>query len=938
MKVRIYVLAWGGVILSWLEVPTQVSMGFGATGLAAAEISQPADSGEEVEALSEAEMGLSDQGASLHFALTWASQHPAATATIPQTEASQHLETLQTYRREASQYIAQATALLTTGEIDAALDSYDRAIQLWQQGLELLQSQAAPDLQREFLLGLSLAFGVVGEQHRQVQRYDQALATTEQGLRYGQRLLALTDAADGSEDAFYPEALNALQLLYSNLGFIYAGQHLYPEALAAQQQALAMAAQLDDPALMFRSLTAIYATHVALSDYRQALTINERRLAIATTLEDPDGQLSALIGLGRTYHDLGRYPEALAHHQRALFLAREHSRLRDEISSLNNLGLTHSVLGRYDEALTALNTALSLTRELRQRLQTADTLELDRACFPLLSQEFSRTDVSRQFCLEGTWLSESKILNTMASVYEAQGRYSEALERYQQSLAIAKEHLQGSPLYSKQDEATFLNNIGGLHGNRGDYDQAREYYQQAFALQTAIADRQGMAVSLNNIGALYETQGRYPEALNQLNRALELAEALGLQTLKGSVLSNLGSIYRQQGEFERAAALYQASLELDRSLGRRDDVAVSFNNLGLLKFEQGQYGQAIDYVQQALAIHRAIGQRPHQIIDLNNLGSYYRAQGRYADSLGRLQQALGIAQEIGNRSGQAYALLQLGKTHRQLGQYEPALAFSQPALSLFQAMGDRTGEAATLADQGLIYAQQNRHELALQSFEAALAIYRTTGDVAGESITLQQVGFLHEKAGDYPAAETAFQQTLAIQQQIGARGFEGISLQGLGTVYAAQGHPRALETLQRAIARHRDVGNRPREADALNNQGAALIRAGKFSQAEAVLRQSLDLFESLRTDLLDDQLIAILDSQASAYANLERALIAQDKPTEALAITERGRARAFVLQLAGRLSKSAKPNWRFIPRLRPRQLLKSGRLPATTTQPWWPTP
>ncbi|MEO1299841.1 MAG: CHAT domain-containing protein, partial [Cyanobacteria bacterium J06636_16] len=56
-----------------------------------------------------------------------------------------------------------------------------------------------------------------------------------------------------------------------------------------------------------------------------------------------------------------------------------------------------------------------------------------------------------------------------------------------------------------------------------------------------------------------------------------------------------------------------------------------------------------------------------------------------------------------------------------------------------------------------------------------------------------------------------------------------------------------------------------------------------------------------RTDLPDAELIALADIQAPIYRNLERALIAQDKTAEALEITERGRARAFVLQLASRL-------------------------------------
>jgi CHAT domain-containing protein len=68
------------------------------------------------------------------------------------------------------------------------------------------------------------------------------------------------------------------------------------------------------------------------------------------------------------------------------------------------------------------------------------------------------------------------------------------------------------------------------------------------------------------------------------------------------------------------------------------------------------------------------------------------------------------------------------------------------------------------------------------------------------------------------------------------------------------------------------------------------------------LQQAITTFESLRTGLSDSQLISIADTQRQAYQNLEKALTAQDKTDEALVVSERGRARAFVLQLASRFS------------------------------------
>ncbi|NEQ34091.1 MAG: CHAT domain-containing protein [Leptolyngbya sp. SIO4C5] len=99
-----------------------------------------------------------------------------------------------------------------------------------------------------------------------------------------------------------------------------------------------------------------------------------------------------------------------------------------------------------------------------------------------------------------------------------------------------------------------------------------------------------------------------------------------------------------------------------------------------------------------------------------------------------------------------------------------------------------------------------------------------------------------------------------------------------------------------------EIGDRAGAAIAFNNQGTMLINLGNFAEAVPVLQQSIQIFESLRTDLPDSQLITLADTQRAAYRYLELALVAQGQDDEALAVTERGRGRAFVLQLASRLA------------------------------------
>ncbi len=97
------------------------------------------------------------------------------------------------------------------------------------------------------------------------------------------------------------------------------------------------------------------------------------------------------------------------------------------------------------------------------------------------------------------------------------------------------------------------------------------------------------------------------------------------------------------------------------------------------------------------------------------------------------------------------------------------------------------------------------------------------------------------------------------------------------------------------------------EGATLNNLGLAFFDFGKFTEAETVLRNAIQIWESLRGRLgkNDNFKVSIFETQAATYRHLEKALLAQSKTEQALEISERGRARAFVELLTARLSANS---------------------------------
>ncbi len=113
-------------------------------------------------------------------------------------------------------------------------------------------------------------------------------------------------------------------------------------------------------------------------------------------------------------------------------------------------------------------------------------------------------------------------LNNLAGVIDAQGRFAEAEELYQQALAIDRATIgEGHP-----DYATDLNNLAGVIDAQGRFVEAEELYQQALAIDRATIGEghPDYAIHLNNLAGVIEAQGRFAEAEEFYQQALQILE------------------------------------------------------------------------------------------------------------------------------------------------------------------------------------------------------------------------------------------------------------------------------------------------------------------------------------------------------------------------------------------------------------------------------
>jgi hypothetical protein len=160
---------------------------------------------------------------------------------------------------------------------------------------------------------------------------------------------------------------------------------------------------------------------------------------------------------------------------------------------------------------------------------------------------------------------------------------------------------------------------------------------------------------------------------------------------------------------------------------------------------------------------------------------------------------------------------------------------------------------------------KNDYSTAARLLEECLAFRRSIEDSRGVSYSLAQIGLCHEALGDVDKAIEHYRTSAQVAGEIGDPLGRGISLTNLGRVFLVH---------------------------------------GRHAEAQAALREGIDLWEGMRGKLggEDAMRISLLDEQLQTYMLLVRSLSAQNQIEPALEVVERAKASALVDLLARRLA------------------------------------
>jgi tetratricopeptide (TPR) repeat protein len=452
-------------------------------------------------------------------------------------------------------------------------------------------------------------------------------------------------------------------------------------------------------------------------------------------------------------------------------------------------------------------------------------------------------------------------------------------------------------------------------------------YREALALRLQLfsGDHPAVATSMNNLGCVFMRRGELVSAGPVLAQDVK-AEALFRAALatnqrlfKGdhpavaSTLFNLGKVLYNLSNFTDSEYFLRESLAMRRRLFAADhpDVQFSLSRLSLVLYDVGQLEEAESLGREALAMSQRLYVGDHSCVasNLNSLGVALSVRGELITAEPYLREALAMYQRLypGDHAHVARGMGNLAYVVRARGDLVEAERLFRDALAMYRRVHPDDHADVARGWHNLAYVLQARGNLAEAEplLRDALAMRRRLfpGDYPDVARSLSNLALVLWERGDFIEAESLCREALAMYQRLfpSDNPHKAAALSNLAAILRSRGdEARAEELGQEALAMRRRLfpGAHPDLIRSLANLGSlARDRADRIA-AEILYREALEMGERLRTRIIGVEReraeFGVQLRLPEIATSLAHVLIELDRPADAFAVTERGRARAFL--------------------------------------------
>jgi CHAT domain-containing protein/predicted negative regulator of RcsB-dependent stress response len=300
------------------------------------------------------------------------------------------------------------------------------------------------------------------------------------------------------------------------------------------------------------------------SKIAQALNTAGEALIVWQSIGDKPGIVRSHLALGDYYLAKSSLVEAAKEYQSALDVATEIADLPLQAEALVYLGFVEHRKGAWQESFSYMTKAENLIDSdaepyLMGRIATVHAEGFLETGLPedgLKKYEeareyYGRTETPRPVAVASWGIGKAEYIL---------GRYSEALDTLQQTLAVAESKEFPSVAAQCHDY------LGRTYAALNQQEQALDHFETALGIYESRGNSMEAARIRALIGQLYQTQGKFDEAQKAYQQALQTFDALDDRLDRAVTLFAMGQLEVKRGNFETAENYFRESVETTESV------------------------------------------------------------------------------------------------------------------------------------------------------------------------------------------------------------------------------------------------------------------------------------------------------------------------------------------------------------------------------------
>jgi CHAT domain-containing protein/tetratricopeptide (TPR) repeat protein len=448
---------------------------------------------------------------------------------------------------------------------------------------------------------------------------------------------------------------------------------------------------------------------------------------------------------------------------------------------------------------------------------------------------------------------------------------------------------------------------GDIYFLLGEYQESSKRYRDAEALSEKGNDWLAKARAVSQMARLQSYLGHNDQAQDLLTQALNLFKEHSADrdetatNAYGEALSNLAEVSYSKGNFVKSSDQLDSALKVLQHY-RKGQARVHLF-LGYISGSIGETEKAVEELSKARALYRSINDKIGEALAVRALGTRYSRKGKEHLAIDAYNKALETFRSAGDRLSEAVALNALGQSHHNLKEYSIAIDFYKKGLQRFQDIGYVEGASVSTFQIAAAYEASKDPDQALEYYERGLTLTRIAGNARDEVNALINVAKFYADQGLHKQAEALYQKVLKFYESIRDIRGQAVALNNYGEFLLQRGEKqRALDTYHRGLPLSEKVGEHDILISTFYGLARANLELGALEVALQFIQRSLDVIEDLRANVESPEFrVSYFSGVQQHYElcinilmQLEKLKPGQGFAAEALAVSERGRARLLI--------------------------------------------